>query len=85
MNEKISLLLCLIFSIILSIELVSLKVAGLDLNERKGSDNRYIPPHLRSSDSSSFNKPQQSDYNQGEFRDNNYQQNRGGDRDFNNR
>lgn len=58
------------------------KVAGLDLNERKGSDNRYIPPHLRSSDSS-FKQPQQSEYNQqGESRDNNYQ-NR--DRDFNNR
>lgn len=67
--------------------LIKSKIAGLDLNERKGSAQRYIPPHLRQggepNDSSKYN-------------DNNYQgasnnvresysSNRGTDRDYNNR
>ena len=66
------------------------KVAGLDLNERKGSAQRYIPPHLRGGDSndSSSNSLKQNDNNyQGgsnNFREN-YSNNRGTDRDYNNR
>lgn len=65
-----------------------IKVAGLDLNERKGSAQRYIPPHLR-------NSGEDESQNSAKYNDNNYQgasnskesyNNRGGsDRDFNNR
>lgn len=60
-----------------------IKVAGLDLNERKGS-TKYIPPHLRGeiSDSLSTNS---NDTNQGENFRENYNNRSGGERDFNNR
>lgn len=63
------------------------QVAGLDLNERKGSAQRYIPPHLRQSGGD-------ESQNSAKYNDNNYQgasnskesyNNRGTDRDFNNR
>lgn len=57
------------------------QVAGLDLNERKGS-TKYIPPHLRGE--SSDLSPKEGDINQEETPRENYN-NRGGERDFNNR
>jgi hypothetical protein len=63
------------------------KVAGLDLNERKGSSLRYIPPHLRGGESSNDSSAKQDDTNQGEnFRDFNNRGAAGGEqREFNNR
>lgn len=66
------------------------KIAGLDLNERKGS-NRYVPPHLRGGESDSTSSSlKDNDINQGSssnsFKEG-FSNNRGGgaDRDFNNR
>lgn len=67
------------------------KVASLDLNERKGSAQRYIPPHLRGSgetdETEEFPDPKLNDSNQGENFRENFNNTRGGgaDRDFNNR
>lgn len=64
---------------------VSIQIAGLDLNESKGSGNlctldsssgpaRYVPPHLRSGGNNNFSESERPDYRGGrenrDFRDN---------------